>query len=244
MGLLKYFGQSFFEEMVPSKTISLGQLCWLPVPHLNPQPYVIEGQRIDDKSHVAAKARWVTLNDEHFTRRTGKALPILGFNLGETEELLAFKAKRRLGVVVADGAQILGDKEAAPHHEENRIAVAPLYGLRTEEDPKGFTAVIAARTRHLLYRQFFPMQSWTEKRSPRPLDACSLEETVARFDRLQFVRPHPPGCRPIPLRVSQKAFDLLQACLWEYLGAPASKDVAELRELVAEDLPEEARPVA
>jgi hypothetical protein len=58
-----------------------------------------------------------------FLKTIVKSLPILNLHLGETEGLLAYKAKKRPVVIVGTRATSLGgiDKEAKPHHEETRI---------------------------------------------------------------------------------------------------------------------------
>ena len=245
MGLLQYFGSKFYTPLDKIGTPVLGQLAWVPVPNLNPHPFVVEGQRVQDTSHQVARARWVPLNDNHFRRREHKQLPILNFNLGETEEMIAFKAKRRPALVVGTGATLLGmpGEIMKAHHEENRLVVAPVYGVRSENDLSGFSSIMMARVRHLLYRQYVPLAAWRETRASKTHDgACSLEEGIVRFDRLQFVTPSPPGCKLVPLRVSDDVLALLHAMLWTYLHAPPSDALKEMREVLASCLPDEARP--
>src|SRR5579863_2553756 len=216
VGLLQYFGSGFYTALDGRDGPTLGQLVWTPVPNLTPHASVVEAERTQDTSHQQVRARFVPLNDGHFVRRDHKQLPILNFKLGETEEMVAFKAKRRPAVVVGVGATVLGglDQYARPHHEENRVVLAPVYGLRSEDDPSGFSSVMAARVRHLLYRQYFPLAEWKEKRSRSTFpSACSIQEGIVRFDRLQFVTPSPPGCRLVPLRVSDDVIPLLHGML-------------------------------
>jgi hypothetical protein len=245
VGLVSYFGGKFFTPLDKSSGPVLGQIAWVPVPNLNPQPMVVEAERTSDTSHQQVRARFVTLNDNHFTRRDLKELPILNFKLGETEEMIAFKAKRRPGIIVGVGATVLGglDAHARAHHEEGRIVVAPAYGVRSEDDPSGFSSVMAARVRHLLYRQYFPLAEWKETRSSRTVPgACSLQEGIVRFDRIQFVSPSPPGCRFAPVRLADDVLVLLHAMLWAYLHAEPSKALVEMREILADCLPDEAKP--
>jgi hypothetical protein len=170
MGLLAYFGKDFYRPIDRIGRAELGQLGWAPAPNLQPQPFVIEAERVDPASHLEARARWVPLNTQHFTRRASKGLPILNLNVGETEELLGFKAKKRPVVVVGTGATLLrglGDEAAKRHHEEDRIVLVPVYDLASEDDPFGFGSILATRVRHLLYRQYFPIAGWQETRNIR-----------------------------------------------------------------------------
>lgn len=245
MGLLQYVGSSYYTQLDSTDGPLLGQIVWTPVPNLTPHTSVVEAERTTATSHAQVRARFVTLNDTHFKPRDPKALPILNFRLGETEEMIAFKAKRRPAVIVGDHATVLGgpDEHRKPHHEENRIVVAPIYGLRSEDDTSGFSSIMAARVRHLMYRQYFPLAEWKETRTRKTHpDACCLQEGIIRLDRLQFVTPSPPGCRLVPLRLSDNVFPLLHAMIWAYFHAEPSKNLVELREVLASCLPNEARP--
>lgn len=65
----------------------IGQIGWAPVPFLQPQPDVIEVERIESGLHDPVRGKFVPLRDLHFLpRNLRKALPILNIHLGETEE--------------------------------------------------------------------------------------------------------------------------------------------------------------
>jgi|HubBroStandDraft_6_1064221.scaffolds.fasta_scaffold380453_2 hypothetical protein len=243
MGLLTLMSsQDFFEKIDRHGPPTVGQIIWTPVPHLNPQPTVLEVTRQQDDKHPFAYAKWVPMTDKHFTRQSPKGLPILRLNLGETEEMIAFKAKVRPAVIVSTRAAVIGGlaaKTVASHHEENRLVVAPVYGLRDDEDPNGFSGEMATRVRHLMYPQFFPFHSWKEARTIHGV--CSFKEGIVRFDRLQFVNPSPPGCSPVLLKFSEDALSIMHAMLQAYMHGEPSKKLVELREMLADDIPEEVR---
>ncbi len=252
MGVVQYFGKQFYEEL-PTSTgpLQLGQVVWIIVPHLLPTPNVIEAVRQQTTSHETARARFTMMTDKHFTRREHKELLILNLRLAETEEVVAFKAKRRPGVVVGRNATTFpvtgGTRGRRAHHEENRCVVAPIYGVQSEEDVSGFSGIMTTRVRHLLYRQFFPAAPWTERRPRKECaDACSLKEGVIRLDRLQFVMPSKPSLQQVPLKIAKEPLGLLQAWLWTYLHASQhgswAEDLDALRDLFGEQLPEEATP--
>ena len=245
MGLLAYFGKDFFQPLDRVGKPELGQLGWAPTPNLQPQPFVIEAERIDPTSHSEARAKWVPLNNQHFTRRATKGLPILNLNVGETEELLGFKAKKRPVVVVGTGATLLkglGDEAAKRHHEEDRIVLAPIYDLASEDDPYGFGSILATRVRHLLYRQYFPIGGWQETRNIP--GHSSFREGVARLDRLQFLLPNPPGLGLAPVKLAPDALMLMHGMLWVYLHAQPIDELREMQEVLAGLLPDEAKPGA
>src|ERR1700678_2268918 len=214
----------FFAPLSASDRPHLGQIAWAPVPNLESHPHVLEAEREDDRSHEKALARWVKMDDRHFKHRPSKSLPILSFHLGETEELLCFKAKKRPVVIVGRMSSVLGniDTTARPHHEEDRIVVAPIYGLRSEDDSNGFGPVMDVRVRHLLYKQYFPIAQWKEKRSIP--GGCSICPGISRFDRLQFLFPSQPGVSLVPVKLSDDAFRVMHYMLWTYLHAPPAEE--------------------
>jgi hypothetical protein len=244
MGLLAYFGDAFFEPLGSVGSPEIGQIGWAPVPHLQPQPHVIEVERVESASHDPVRAKFVPLRDLHFTRKSPKGLPILNINLGETEELLAYKAKKRPIVVVGTRSSILGGlgREGKPHHEESRIVVAPIYGLATEDDRRGIGSILATRVRHLLYLQFFPFAEWREARHDLK-GASSFDEGIIRFDRLQFLLPSAPGLQLAPVRMAPEVRVLMHNVLWAYLHADPSPELIEMREVLRSVLPEIAKPV-
>lgn len=243
MGLVQYFGGSFYAPLANAKELVLGQFVWCPAPALLPDPYVLEAERPIKTSHAIATARYTPMTDAHFKKREQKELPILNLRLGETDEIIAYKAKLRPGIVVGLGANMLGGAAVvAKHHEENRAVVAPVYDVRTEDDPHGFSPEMSARVRHLMYKQYFPVAPYTERRLPRDvIGGVSLREGVARFDRLQFVAQKKPGCVPIPLRLSDDVLALLHAQLWTYLHAEPLQPLEEMRSVLLELAPKEIR---
>ncbi|MFO0763035.1 MAG: hypothetical protein U0359_41750 [Byssovorax sp.] len=204
---------------------------------------MIEAEREQADSHEKAYARYVAMNDDHFKRRPSKKYPILNLRLAETEELVAFHAKRRPAVVVGTNAtSIDGLKERAPsHHVECRVVMAPVYGLRSDDDVSGFGSVLATRIWHLMYRQFFPFFAWRETRTHMP--PATLERGVIRLDRLQFINPSPPGLRLMPVKLSAEAMNILHATLWAYLHAEPWEELVEIKDLLRSMLPKEAEPV-
>jgi len=243
MGLLDDIGNEYFQPLDRIGRPELGQMGWAPTPNLQPQPFVIEAERVDPASHSEARARWVPLTDQHITRRATKGLPILNLNVGETEELLGFKAKKRPVVVIGTAASLLGSlgpEAAKRHHEEDRIVLAPVYDLASEDDPYGFGSVVATRVRHLLYKQYFPIAAWQETRNIR--GGSSFREGIARFDRLQFLLPNPPGLELAPVKLAPDVLMLMHGMLWVYLHAEPIDELREMQEVLADMLPDAAKP--
>ncbi|WP_437996860.1 hypothetical protein WMF26_38890 [Sorangium sp. So ce185] len=237
-------GNKFYETLASTSSAPvIGQLAWTPVPHLPEQPDVIEAIRVNDSDHEVAMAKYARMTDVHFKHRPYKRYPILNINLEPTEELVAFKAKRRPCVIICANATQLGniDRNAPSHHEERRIVAVPIYGRRSEDEPKGFGPILAVRVEHLMYRQFFPIAPWQEPR--RGIDGAeSLKGGIARFDRLQFVNPAPPGLRLMPLKVTDEVFRFMHAMLVMYLNGTSDPELVAAMQVLREFLPKEAEP--
>jgi hypothetical protein len=108
--------------------------------------------------------------------------------------------------------------------------VLPLYGIESAGHEGGFPNVIVARSKALMYRQFF----YCPYKSP-------VYEAVVRLDRIQPIIPHHPGWTPENIALSDEALGVLTGMLREYFGAPLDEDMKALREIVQEALPDEAR---
>src|SRR2546428_8825899 len=93
---------------------------------------------------------------------------------------------------------------------------------------------------HLLYRQYFPIAAWQETRNIR--GGSSFREGIARFDRLQFLLPNPPGLDLAPVKLAPDALMLMHAMLWVYLHAEPIAELREMQDVLSGFLPEEAKP--
>jgi hypothetical protein len=154
--------------------------------------------------------------------------------LRETEELFLQKSKKRLAITIAAENTVFDDvKEAVTareHLQEENILVLPLYGIESAGHEGGFPPVMVARTKALMYRQFFYC----------PYSA-PVYEAVIRLDRIQPVIPLYPGWTPTDIALSGEALGVLMGTLREYFGAPQDEDLKALRDIVQEALPEDAR---
>ncbi len=137
----------------------VGQFCWIPAPHLDPIPRILEVERARPEEHHASKFFIRNMEDKDFTKKA--KLPIKMLSLHETEELLVSKAKRRPAIIVSAAFTIFDDvadelrRLGRKHLQEEDIIVLPLYEIETDEHSGGFPPVMTARTKALMYNQFF-----------------------------------------------------------------------------------------
>ncbi len=210
----------------------VGQFCWIAAPHIDKIPRIMEVDRENDTAHYATRFMIRNMTDQDFRKK--QKLPIMRLTLRETEELLIQKAKKRLAITVAAENTLFSDvneKLAGREHlQEENILVLPLYGIEAAGHETGFPPVMVARIKALMYRQFF----YCPYKAP-------VYEAVVRLDRIQPVIPHHPGWEPTDVALSGEALGVLMGTLREYFGAPQDEDLAALREIVQEALPDEAK---
>lgn len=223
-----------------AKGLGVGHFVWCPVQNLEEVPRILEVDRAVSTAHYASKFEITQLQSHHFKSR--QKLPIKALALGETEELLISKAKKRPCIILSDentnfsDAPVLDEVRKRRHLQDRSVLIAPVYGIATMDDPSGFPAIMAARIRAFLYNQFF----YLPKNCPKTKLSIA-KEGVIRLDRLVPASPS-RGMEPMDLKLSSEPFELLRAVVRERLGAQPNADLNIVRDILFEALPEEARP--
>ncbi len=223
-----------------SRGFGVGQFVWCPVPHLEEVPRILEVERATSETHYASKFEIVQMTSGHFRKK--QKLPIKLLSLGETEELLISKAKKRPCVIVAcdntafADAPLVAELKKRRHLQDSSMILAPIYGLATPEDEKGFPPIMAARVKAFLYRQFF----YLPKVCPKTKVSFD-KEGIARLDRL-FAASPTRGVEPMDIKLSEEPLLLLMAVVRERFGGKEDENLKTVRELLFEALPEDARP--
>jgi hypothetical protein len=218
----------------------LGHFVWCPVPHHEEVPRILEVERERADKHHATKFEIVQMNSGHFKAK--QKLPIKALSLHDTEELLISKAKKRPCIVVAcnnttfkDAASI-AELKGRKHLQDNSMILAPIVGIETMDNPRGFPPKMVARIRAFLYNQFF----YLPKTCPKT--KISFEKDgIIRLDRL-FPASLNRGITPMDMKLANEPLALLMAQLRERFGAPSDSNLTTIREILFESLPEDCRP--
>ena len=127
----------------------VGHLVWSPVPHLEEVPRILDVERASSEAHYATKFSIVQLGINHFKAR--QKLPVKALSLGDTEELLIAKAKKRPCVVLCAGntqfadAPLTNELRKRGHLQDQSMVLAPIYGTAADEMQTGFPPIMAAR---------------------------------------------------------------------------------------------------
>jgi hypothetical protein len=181
MGVLQIF-RDFFQDLPHDKAAPApGHLYWVPVPEAHEVPRILDVQRSTPDEHWATVFEITEICNHHFNK-TRERLPIKKLSLGETEELLITKAKKRPAVILA--SVCVGDVKTLPDGPQRRLAkplgkscylVAPLYSVSNIMEPGTFGPILVARIRALQYVHFFCLPEFNDSYKPG---------SIVRLDRV------------------------------------------------------------
>lgn len=167
-------------------------------------PRILDVERASATEHEVTSYEICDIAKHHFTKR--ERLPIKRLSLGETEELLISKAKKRLVVVLAsiasEGIQTLGDgmqRRLAKHLEKTIYLVAPLYSTSSMRDPGTFGPILVARIRALKYLHFFCLPDKAHSDRAR---------SIVRLDRV-FPTYLGRGSEPANEKIHDEPFEVI-----------------------------------
>ena len=233
MGILQVFDE--FYESVPAKaTPELGHIYWVPTANIDEVPRILDVQRASPTEHEISSFEIQQISSHHF--KSKDRLPIHSLNLGDTEEIIVAKAKKRPAVVLAtihtEQVESLpqdAQKRLARHLDKKCYLVAPMFSTSTMMDPSTFGPVLVARIRALKYLHFFCL--------PEKGDA-SKPESIIRLDRI-FPTYLGRGSEPMVLMVQEEPFAVLQSQFNILVGGNSSEPYEVVRDLVKDALPPE-----
>lgn len=215
----------------PRQSFVPGQICWSPVPHVDPVPRILDVEREEAERHDEIKFCCRNANRRDDFRKRDRSLPIKNLELHSNEELLAQRAKKRPAVIVGTGLDIFPDiarlltRSGKKHLQEDSVFIVPIYGIATEWDPSGFPPEMVIRIRYMLYRQFFFLPGTT-----------GLSDGVVRFDRMQtIVGKDPSAIEPTDLRVSLPPLAVFLASLVFCMTGKLDEELTDIRELLRDE---------
>lgn len=233
MGILQVWDE-FFEDVPKDTAPDIGQLYWAPVPDTDEVPKILDVQRVTPEEHHATVFEIAEIANEHFTPR-GR-LPVKRLNLGETEELVLAKAKKRPVVILAKSA--LADVGNLPQGSQQRIAkplgrpsylVAPLYSVATPHHPTAFGSVLVARIRAMQYPHLFCLPDENKPGTPG---------SIVRLDRI-FATYLGRGTASYGKSLRDEPLEVLLSQVATLFGGKYTEAYDTARELAQEALPEE-----
>ncbi|WP_089729915.1 hypothetical protein [Candidatus Thiosymbion oneisti] len=231
MGILQVF-DDFYED-VPAGTVPApGHLFRVPTPNVEEVPRILDVERATPTEHEITSCEICEIAKHHFSKR--ERLPIKRLALGDTEELIISKAKKRpvvvLSVIASSGIDTLPDgpqRRLARHLKKPCYLVAPLYSTTSMTAPGTFGPTLVARIRALQYLHFFCLPD--KNRPDRP-------GSIIRLDRV-FPTYLGRGSAPMDEKIHEEPFEILLSQLSILTGAVYRKPYELARELVKDALP-------
>lgn len=232
--LIKYYDPG----KVPTAEPQVGQIVFTPVIYTDRRSNIFDIQRSDPYSHHSVTHTFRSLDDSVDFKSKPSRLPIKGLHLGETEELLASRAKCRPCLVLAkvDGLDVQslpkGVQQNKALNSFNTIyCLAPIYSVTHNAKETLFGPVMTARIKCMMYPEFvYAPQSGMILSVPG----------VIRLDRTFW--SHLIACtEPQNLFVSREILGICWTQIKLISGEQPPQDYTDLRDLLLEFLPEECK---
>lgn len=235
MSITQLYPIDEFFDTVDPREFKLGQICWVPVPILDPIPRILDVQRNLPEEHEQVKFEIRLANEKNDFRRRDRSLPIKYLNLRSHEELLVQKGRKRPAIILSSGVdcypeieELLKRSDKKHQQEKDCMFVIPCYRVQTEERGSGFIPQIVARIQCLMYRQMFYIPQIND-----------LKESIARFDRIQVVvNKAPAAISPTNTCLSEAVFGLFLSLFLFCMSGKTNDDLEAVKELVREAYPE------
>ena len=237
MGVLQLFG-TFYEKSNRDGRPSIGDIYWVPTPHIEETPRIFDVIRSDPHSHVDVDFEISEIANHHFKERPDR-LPIKLLSLGSTEELVITKAKKRPAIVLysscLDDAETLSsmDKRLARHIAKRCFAVAPFYSPASVIKPGPFMPTLVARIRAMRYPHLVCLPKLGSNK-PEPGE-------VIRLDRL-FITHLGRGCVRSDWKLHGDIVTLISDQLHWTSHGPRSEFLETVIDTVKDCLPPELEP--
>lgn len=233
MGILQLYPQEEFYKSVSPQSFCQGQFCWLPVPHINPIPCILDVQRNLPEQHDVVKFEFRRADQPNDFRTNDRNLPIKRLNLRSNEELLVQRAKRRPGIIISseldlypDVEELLREKRKS-HLQEDSLFIIPCYSIESVTSLSGFPPEMVTKIRCLFYRQFFFFPTFKK-----------IDEGVARFDRIQVVVSRDRAAiQPMEIALADEVFNLFVGMFIYSTTGIEDGNIAAARAIVKEAYP-------
>jgi hypothetical protein len=233
VGILQLYPQKVFYKSVAPQSFCQGQFCWIPVPHIDPVPRILDVTRSLPEHHDDVKFELRNANQQNDFKTNDRNLPIKRLNLRSNEELLVQVAKRRLGIIISSELDLYPEivrllrQKGKRHLQEDSLFLIPCYSIESVTISAGFPAEMVTRIRCLRYRQFFYFPT-----------VKHIEDGVARFDRIQVVIGRDVAAiQPTDIALADDVFNLFLGMFIFCITGIEDGDIAAARSIVHETYP-------
>ena len=215
-----------------------GQIIYCPVSFQDRRPLVADITRSDGVRHSTAEFNIRKL-DESQDFRGKDRLPVAALsNLQKNDEAIISIAKMRpcliLGAACEFDPNLLPSgwqRSKALNAFDKQFILAPIYSISSNHYPGAFGPILTSRIKAAMYSEFFFLPQ---------MEPVLKHSSIIRFDRI-FLSPLTSGIRLRDLWLEEEPLSFALQQLYWMLGAEPAQEFLEIRELLLEDLPEEAK---
>lgn len=205
------------------KRLERGCLVSAFVPHVDQVPYTVKPiGRSQAERHESAEVDIAPLRMRD--RRIKEDLPVAAMTLHDGEVWTAYRAKKRLCLVLGSNVPTVDDglRRGMPKRSTAPVVlVAPYYGADRDGTRAGYNPALVERIRHAEYPQFF----WDK------LPVSGSKESILRLDHMQPVGTHYNSYELFEFKLSENAMELVddfvQWLLWG--GVPDDSLILDYR---------------
>jgi len=233
---LSDFCDNFYSST--GKENSPGQIIYCPVSFHDRTPLIADITRADGIEHKKADIT-IRKYKETVDFKGKNRLPVAALaNLGDREEAIISIGKVRpcllIGKVGEVNPNLLPEgwqRNKALNAFDSQYVMAPIYSVASVYEPGAFGPIITARIRAAMYPEFlFLPQS----------DPALPNNSICRLDRM-FLSPLLCATRHRDLWLHADAMNFLNEHLFWMLGKDPEEEFMETRQLLLDDLPDEAK---
>lgn len=239
MGISQLFDK--FYEPDSSPTPEIGSVYWVPTSEVTEVINILQVKRATPQEHQITDFEFVEINSDHF--KSTDRLPVKRLNLGDSQELVVTKAKKRPCVVlgkatippsqiesISDGAQ----RRQAKHLKRSLYLVAPFYSCAKYSENSTFGPILTARVKALMYPHLCYMAPLN------PNETASNPGSIIRLDQV-FPTSLGRGTEKADLKVVEDLMEIILGQFQVVSDLPEVEALTVARELVKDCLPEEVK---
>lgn len=221
-----------------SGNLEVGQIVFTPVTFTERRNNIYAVRRSDSTTHDSVNFEFRSLDDSLDFKKKTDRLPIKALALGETEELLAIRAKKRPCLIIAkldrldnsslpEGVQ----QKKALNSFDNIYLLAPIFSISSGSKTTAFGPVMTARIKCMMYPEFVYVPAHTK--------TFNIPKVI-RLDRMFW--SHLIACTDACDTFLSK--EMMGIC-WSQIkiigGESPSQEYLDLRELLLSYLPDNCK---
>ncbi len=215
----------------------VGQIIYCPVTFQDRTPLIADITRADGREHKKADFK-IRKYQEAVDFKGKNRLPVAALsNLENKCEAIISIGKVRPCLIIGKVGQVNPNllpvgwqRNKALNAFDPQYLLAPVYSVASVHEPSAFGPIITARIKAAMYSEFM----FLPKNEP-----ALPNDSICRFDRI-FLSPLTSAVRHRDLWLHGDAMNFLNQQLFWMLGQEPEKEFLELRELLLEDLSDEA----